>query len=239
MTFTRNSSRRAAGTVSLVAALLLVLQALVFVGPAGALDKSESQECPGSNEGNAPELDGYTIIVKTNVSDSFGDTLTNDDVPADTWVCVKAGNYATGIFQMPEGDWTTPTAWHPQNDGTHTLGISHYITYSPVDTKVCPEGSDHEGEEYTNLDDCNDDDTQVCPEGSDHEGEEYTNLDDCNDDDTQVCPEGSDHEGEEYTNLDDCNDGDTQVCPEGSDHEGEEYTNLDDCNDDEPRRPTP
>jgi hypothetical protein len=60
--------------------------------------------------------------TKTEVSDSFGKTLT---LPAGTQFCVKAGTQASGILVSNGSPYTV--TW--LNGGGQTPGISYYVVY--------------------------------------------------------------------------------------------------------------
>ena len=124
MTFTRNTTRRTTGTVSLLAAMLLVLQALVFTGAASAT----SELCPGENQNADPLPAAYSGLTKISPPDATinGATLT---LPEGTIFCVKAGTETSGIVPMG-GTGTYTVTW--QNNGGQTPAISHYVIYREV-----------------------------------------------------------------------------------------------------------
>ena len=63
--------------------------------------------------------------TKTEVSDSFGSTIT---LPAGTQFCVKAGTMASGILTSDGSPYTV--TW--TNGGGQTPGISYYVVYGCV-----------------------------------------------------------------------------------------------------------
>jgi hypothetical protein len=92
--------------------------------------------------------------------------------------------------------------------------------------ELCPEGTDHAGEEVPagGIEECDDEvdpGPETCPEGTDKAGQEIpadkTEEEFCDEDDEEdVCPEGSDHAGEEVPagGIEECDDDDVNPGPD-------------------------
>jgi hypothetical protein len=106
---------------------VLLVPALTL--PVSASSGASEVHCPGAQDEQSnvyvPVPDGYTVLAKTEVPDSFGPTL---ELEAGTFFCVKAANWASGILEMDaSGSYTTPV---DANASPHPPDISYYVTYA-------------------------------------------------------------------------------------------------------------